>query len=72
MDAPEYKQNCLAILNEMCGKFDLEAVFNLEKMTGDDSNREFVMNLSVWKFGFFCINFFSCKVNLCRLIAIFF
>ncbi len=72
MEIIEFQKNCLAILYEMCQKFDLEAVFNLEKMTGEGSDREFVMNLSVWKFGFFCIYLFSCIVNLCRLVVFFF
>ena len=40
MEIIEFQKNCLAILYEMCQKFDLEAVFNLEKMTGEGSDRE--------------------------------
>ena len=57
MEIIEFQKNCLAILYEMCQKIDLEAVFNLEKTTGEGSDREFVMNLSVWIF--FCIYLFS-------------
>jgi hypothetical protein len=71
MEIIEFQTNCLAILYEMCQKFDLEAVFNLEKTTGEGSDREFVMNLSVWKFVFFVYTYFLCIVNICRLIAFF-
>ena len=52
MDVPEYKKIVLEILNAMCNKFDLEKVWNVEKMTGEGSDREFSINLSIWKLGF--------------------
>ena len=45
MEIIEFQKNCLAILYEMCQKFDLEAVFNLEKMTGEGSDREQIVYL---------------------------
>ena len=47
MDVPEYKKFFLEILNAMCYKFDLEKVWNVEKMTDEGSDREFSINLSI-------------------------